>query len=146
MRSLPFVRVRCSNYHTTNRNYKKTRQKVLHPNLHKKIFDIVFWASVSFWQDDNFSQQQYTLCIHITKTTISLILSNVKIPSPLARVKMKRAELFSENGDSTRIFWSLCELWNSVSFWNDSFTFICFQRRVSWKKVLSFQIFSALFF
>ena len=34
---------------------------------------------------------------------IFLILSNVKIPSPLARVKMRRAELFSENGDSARI-------------------------------------------
>ncbi|MBO5024843.1 MAG: hypothetical protein J6C86_01710 [Bacteroidaceae bacterium] len=36
--------------------------------------------------------------------TIFLILSNVKIPSPLARVKMKRTELSSKNGASTRIF------------------------------------------
>ena len=33
-----------------------------------------------------------------------LILLNVKISSPLARVKIVRTELFSENGDSTRIF------------------------------------------
>ena len=33
-----------------------------------------------------------------------LILSNVKIPSPLERSKMKRTELFLKNGDSTRIF------------------------------------------
>ena len=36
--------------------------------------------------------------------TIFLILSNVKIPSPLERFKMKRDELLSKNGDSTRIF------------------------------------------
>ena len=34
---------------------------------------------------------------------IFLISSNVKIPSPLERFKMKRTELFSENGDFMRI-------------------------------------------
>ena len=33
-----------------------------------------------------------------------LILSNVKISSPLARVKMKCVELLSESGASTHIF------------------------------------------
>ena len=78
------------------------------------------------------------------QNTIFLILPNVKILSPLARVKMKRAELFSENGDSTRISWSLRKMWNSVSFWSNSFTFIYLRRRVFWKNVLSFQISSAL--
>ena len=82
--------------------------------------------------------------INSLSNTIFLILSNVKIPSPLERFKMKRDELFSKNGDSVCIFWRLCEMWNSVSFWNGSFTFIYFRWRVLRKKLLSFQIFSAL--
>ena len=44
------------------------------------------------------------------KNTVFLILSNVKISSPLERFKMKRVELFSKNGDSTLISKSLREL------------------------------------
>ncbi len=39
-----------------------------------------------------------------------LILLNVKIPSPLARVKIDHAELFSENEDSMCIFKHLIEM------------------------------------
>ena len=35
---------------------------------------------------------------------VFLILSNVKNSSPLERFKMRRDELFSENGDSTHLF------------------------------------------
>ncbi len=37
------------------------------------------------------------------QNTFFLILLNVKILSPLERSKMKRDELLSKNGDSTRI-------------------------------------------
>ena len=41
--------------------------------------------------------------IFLHPNTIFLILSNVKNPSPLARVKMRRNELFSKNEAFTRI-------------------------------------------
>ena len=82
--------------------------------------------------------------LNLCQNTVFLILSNVKILSPLERSKMKRDELLSKNGDSTRIFKSLRKLWNSVSFLGSSFTFIYFWWRVFGKTLLSFQIFSAL--
>ena len=85
-----------------------------------------------------------TNCLILTKIAFFLILPNVKILSPLERFKMKRDELFSKNGDSTRISWSLRELWNSVLFWNGSFTFVYSRRRVFGEKLLSFQISGAL--
>ncbi len=42
-------------------------------------------------------------CLFCIQNAFFLILPNVKIPSPLTRVKIDRTELFSENGDSTRI-------------------------------------------
>ena len=72
-----------------------------------------------------------SFCWNFDKNNIFLILSNVKISGPLERVKMKRGELFSNFGASTRVFWRLCGMWNSVSFWNGSFTFIYFHWRVS---------------
>ena len=42
-------------------------------------------------------------CMFLCTYAVFLILSNVKISSLLARVKMKCAELFLENGDSTSI-------------------------------------------
>ena len=83
------------------------------------------------------------LCI-LFQNAIFLILLNVKISSPLERFKMKRDELFSKNGDSMRVSWSPQELWNSVSFWDASFTFVYYRRRVFLRKLLSFQISSAL--
>ncbi len=60
------------------------------------------------------------MLIHFNKTksnsknpesnAIFLILLNVKIPSPLERSKMKRAELFSKNGDSAHIFKSIRQM------------------------------------
>ncbi len=50
----------------------------------------------------------YLLILH--QNTFFLISLNVKIPSPLARAKIDRAELFSENGDSTRILKHLIEM------------------------------------
>ena len=57
-----------------------------------------------FWQNNNIISHFISFCQIYAQNTIFLILLNVKIPSPLARVKMKRDELFSKNGDSTRIF------------------------------------------
>ncbi len=48
--------------------------------------------------------------LKIRQNAVFLILSNVKILSPLERFKMRRDELFSKNGDSTRIFKSSREL------------------------------------
>ncbi len=42
--------------------------------------------------------------LYLEKFIVFLILSNVKNSSPLERFKMRRDELFSENGDSTHIF------------------------------------------
>ena len=111
-------------------------------NFLNTFFEEIFNFDKMIWFIDGFSSD----LLNLHQNAIFLILPNVKILSLLARVKMKRAELFSENGASTRVFWSLRELWNSVSSWSDSFTFIYFRRRVFLKKVLSFQIFSALFF
>ena len=41
--------------------------------------------------------------MNLYQNAFSLILSNVKIPSPLERFKMKCVELFSKNGAFTRI-------------------------------------------
>ena len=109
----------------------------------KKFLTSFFWWVICF------DKMISTLRILLPKILICclnaffLIFPIVKILSPLARVKMKRAELFSESGASTHVFWSCRELWNSVSFWGGSFTFIYFQWRVFLKKVLSFEIFSA---
>ena len=84
--------------------------------LHKKFFDIVFWRGVLIWRNDSKFDYFISKSHVFHRNTIFLILSNVKIPSPLERFKMKFTELFSENGDSTHIFRSLHELWNSVSF------------------------------
>ena len=50
------------------------------------------------------------MCLLIREIGYFLILSNVTIPSPLARAKMKRVGLLSRNRDSTHISWSLREL------------------------------------
>ena len=103
-----------------------------------------------FWVMFDFDEMICTLGILASKylilyvCSVFLILSNVKIPSLLARVKMRRAGLFSKNGDSTRIFWSFWELWNSVSFLDISFTFVYIQRRLVLKDLLRARISSAL--
>ncbi|MCD8237629.1 MAG: hypothetical protein LUD00_13530 [Prevotellaceae bacterium] len=71
---------------------------------------MIFYEDIRF---DNLLKklsEQLSHTAYNVKKSIFLILPNVKIPSPLARVKMKRAELLSEIGDSTRIFRKLPEL------------------------------------
>ena len=78
--------------------------------------------------------------------TIFLILSNVKILSPLKCSKMKRNELFSKNGDSTHTFWKLCQLWNSVSFFKQFFYIYLSPAKSSWKKTTKFSNFQRTVF
>ena len=77
---------------------------------HKKFLKSFFKVEVHFDKMSSIFDYFNSYLPILHQNTIFLILSNVKIPSPLARVKMKRAELFSENGDSTRIFKRLYEL------------------------------------
>ena len=94
---------------------RERSMRSLSDNLHKSLARK--HSSMPYKKDANGEKQEQARNVLVTKSIKSgtnrqqittfaatMIFLIVKIPSPLARVKMKCTELSSQNGDSTRIF------------------------------------------